>query len=182
MDRLLGPNGSMARSTDWVALIGAIGVMVIAGSIVADVLMRWIFNSPILAVDDLNPFNIGIVIASFFPLCLVGKHLVTIRFLGRALGTCSHLWLEVIGSSLTLFIMTLYAWQFVRFSIGVTNNGLASGVLEVPQAPWWWIVSIIVVISVVVQVGVLIRDFHFAFTGEMPADTGEDDTSFEASV
>lgn len=182
MDSFFGPQGRLSHSSDWVALIGAIGVMVIAGSIVADVLMRWLFNTPLLIVDDLNPFNIGIVIASFFPLCLVGKHLVTIRFLGRALGNRSHLWLEVLGGLFTLFIMTLYAWQFLRFSIDVSKTGLASGVLEVPQAPWWWSISILVVISVIVQVGVVILDFYRAVTGQMPEQEAIDDTSFEASV
>ncbi|MDA1327112.1 MAG: TRAP transporter small permease subunit, partial [Proteobacteria bacterium] len=117
------------------------------------------------AVDDLNRYNIAIVITSFFPLCLVGKHLVTIRFLGKALGNRSHLWLEVVGAVITLFIMVLYGWQFTRFAIEVWDSGLASGVLEVPQWPWWWVVAVVVVISALVQLGVLIHAVQLALIG-----------------
>jgi TRAP-type C4-dicarboxylate transport system permease small subunit len=150
---------------DWVAMIGAIAIVVIAASIVGDVVSRWLFNAPILAVDDLNRYNIAIVVTSFFPLCLVGKHLVTIRFLGKILGTRSHLWLEVIGASVTLFIMLLYGWQFTRFAIEVTESGLGSGVLEVPEWPWWWVVAIVVIVSAAVQLGVLIHAVYQAVTG-----------------
>ena len=163
----------MGRSMDWVALIGAVAVIVIAASITGDVVMRWIFNAPVLAVDDLNRYNIAIVITSFFPLCLVGKHLVTIRFLGRALGVCSHLWLEVVGATITLFAMVLYSWQFILFAIRVTENGLASGVLEVPQWPWWWVVAVVVFIAAVVQFGVLVHAVYQAVAGEAVEIEGE---------
>ena len=163
----------MGRSMDWVALIGAVAVIVIAASITGDVVMRWIFNAPILAVDDLNRYNIAIVITSFFPLCLVGKHLVTIRFLGRALGVRSHLWLEVVGATITLFAMVLYSWQFILFAIRVTENGLASGVLEVPQWPWWWVVAVVVFIAAVVQFGVLVHAVYQAVAGEAVEIEGE---------
>ncbi len=163
----------MGRSMDWVALIGAVAVIVIAASITGDVVMRWIFNAPVLAVDDLNRYNIAIVITSFFPLCLVGKHLVTIRFLGRALGVRSHLWLEVVGATITLFAMVLYSWQFILFAIRVTENGLASGVLEVPQWPWWWVVAVVVFIAAVVQFGVLVHAVYQAVAGEAVEIEGE---------
>ena len=163
----------MGRSMDWVALIGAVAVIVIAASITGDVVMRWIFNAPVLAVDDLNRYNIAIVITSFFPLCLVGKHLVTIRFLGRALGVRSHLWLEVVGATITLFAMVLYSWQFILFAIRVTGNGLASGVLEVPQWPWWWVVAVVVFIAAVVQFGVLVHAVYQAVAGEAVEIEGE---------
>lgn len=163
----------MGRSMDWVALIGAVAVIVIAASITGDVVMRWLFNAPVLAVDDLNRYNIAIVITSFFPLCLVGKHLVTIRFLGRALGVRSHLWLEVVGATITLFAMVLYSWQFILFAIQVTENGLASGVLEVPQWPWWWVVAMVVFIAAVVQFGVLVHAVYQAVAGEAVEIEGE---------
>lgn len=176
MDSFLGPRGRMGRGMDWVAMIGALAIIVIAASIVGDVISRWLFNAPILAVDDLNRYNIAIVITSFFPLCLVGKHLVTIRFLGKFLGTQSHNWLEVIGAAVTLFIMVLYAWQFTRFAGEVFNSGLASGVLEVPEWPWWIVVSAVVIISALVQLGVLIHSIFLALSG---ADAEEIEDSHE---
>ena len=76
--RLVGP------AANWVALIGAFAIMLMAGAIVGDVLMRWLFNAPILGVDDLGKYILAVIVSSFFPLWLVGGHFVTFRFVGKA--------------------------------------------------------------------------------------------------
>ncbi|HEX9904744.1 MAG TPA: TRAP transporter small permease subunit [Propylenella sp.] len=143
---LLGPG------TNWTAFVGAVAIMMVGIAIVSDVLMRWLFNSPILGVDDLSQFNLAVIVSSFFPMCLVGGHNITIRFLGKALGVRASLWLEVWGQSLTLLIFLLLAWQFFRFTLyDVTYTGLATVVLQIPQAPWWWVTTIIIWLCVPLQ-------------------------------
>lgn len=167
MERLYGAQGSLRRWTNWIALVGAVGIMLIAATIVIDVIARWVFNSPILGVDDLSKFSVAIVISSFFPICLVGGHFVTIRFVGKALGQRANLWLEVFGGLVTLFIFCLFAWQFFRFTLfDVTLTGLATVVLEVPQAPWWWIVTTIISLCVPIQLAVLYHALYDALRGE----------------
>jgi TRAP-type C4-dicarboxylate transport system permease small subunit len=149
-----------------VSLVGAVAMMVVACAIVVDVLMRWLFNSPILGVDDLSQYNLAVIVCSFFPVCLVGGHFVTVRFLGRALGTRGALWLEVFGNLCTLFIFVLFAWQFFRFTLyDVTLTGLATVVLEVPQAPWWWVVTALIWLCVPVQIVVVGECVLRAFRG-----------------
>lgn len=144
---------ALKPGADWIALIGATAIMALAGAIFVDVLMRWLFNAPILGVDDLGKYNLAVIVASFFPVCLVGGHFVTVRFLGRALGDRRALWLEVVGSTATLFVFVLFGWQFFRFTLyDVTLTGLATPVLEIPQAPWWWVVTTIVFVCVAVQI------------------------------
>jgi len=169
--RLVGP------AANWVALIGAFAIMLMAGAIVGDVLMRWLFNAPILGVDDLGKYNLAVIVSSFFPLCLVGGHFVTIRFVGKALGTMRALWLEAFGSLMTLLVFLLLAWQFVRFTVwDVTLTGLATPVLEIPQAPWWWVVTAIIVLCVPVQVYVLFESWVRAIRGA-PRAGGEEETA-----
>jgi len=162
--RLLGP------LTNRIALVGAIGIMLIAAAMTVDVLMRWLFNSPIIGVDDLNTLMLAVVVSSFFPVGLVGGHFVTIRFLGKALGARAGCWLEVAGGTGTLFVFVLLAWQFFRFTLyDVTLTGLATTVLELPQAPWWWVVTAVIVICVPLQAAVLIDAVVRAVKGRQPA-------------
>jgi len=159
------------RQSNEVAFVGAVGIMFIAGAEVLDVFMRTVFNSPILGVDDLSKYNLAVIVASFFPLCLVGNHLVTIRFLGHGLGMRVNLWLEVLGGLGTLVIMVLLAWQIFRFTLyDVTYTGLSSVVLELPQAPWWWLVTVFVIVSVGVQALVVLDRVQCAIAGR-PRDT-----------
>ncbi len=181
MDHLFDARRTLGPSANWIALIGALAILAMAGAVMVDVLMRWIFNSPILGVDDFASFNLAVIVASFFPICLLGGHFVTIRFVGKALGERRALWLEVFGGSATLLVFALLAWQFFRFTLyDVTLTGLATHVLEIPQAPWWWVVTTIVVICVPIQLVVLYESILRAVHGvPRPVD---DETRTDAGV
>ena len=153
------------RWTGSVAFIGGVGIFVIAAAIVVDILMRWLFNAPILGVDDLSIYILAVVISSFFPAGLAGDKFVTIRFLGKALGPRSALWLEVFGALCTLAVFMLFVWKIFFFTVDVTRSGLATIVLQLPQAPWWWIVTAIIAFCVPVQVIVLIKKCREALRG-----------------
>ena len=150
--------GTLGPAASWIALIGATAILGLAAAIVVDVLMRWLFNAPILGVDDLGKYNLAVIVSSFFPICLIGGHFVTIRFLGRALGPLRALWLEAFGGLVTLFVFVLLSWQFFRFTLhDITLTGLATAVLELPQAPWWWMVTAIVFACTAIQVVVVLE-------------------------
>ncbi len=56
----------------------------------------------------------------------------------------------------------------------MTLTGLATDVLEVPQAPWWWVVTIIVIICVPIQLIVLIESLIRAVRKEpRPAEASD---------
>ena len=151
-------SGTFGPAANWIALVGATAILGLAAAIVIDVLMRWLFNAPILGVDDLGKYNLAVIVSSFFPICLIGGHFVTIRFLGRAIGPVRALWLEAFGGLVTLFIFVLFSWQFFRFTLhDVTLTGLATAVLELPQAPWWWMVTAIILACTTIQAMVLLE-------------------------
>ena len=77
---------ALGPAASWIAVVGALAILGLAAAIMVDVLLRWLFDTPILGVDDLGKFNLAVIVSSFFPVCLIGGHFVTIRFLGRAAG------------------------------------------------------------------------------------------------
>lgn len=170
MKWLAQARGLMGPGTTWVAFVGAVGILVIAAAIALDVLMRWLFNAPILGVDDLSKFILAVVISSFFPVGLAKGHFVTIRFLGKALGPRSTLWLEVLGAVGTLAVFVFFTWRLFLYAAETTRTGLATVVLEFPVAPWWWFVTIVMVVCVVVQLVVLADRIIAAVSGRPPAD------------
>jgi TRAP-type C4-dicarboxylate transport system permease small subunit len=156
---------ALDRGTSSIAFIGGIGIFVIATAIVVDVLMRWLFNAPILGVDDLSIYVLAVVVSSFLPAGLVQERFVTIRFLGKALGPGSTLWLEVFGGLCTLAFFVLLAWKILFYTVDVTRSGLASIVLQLPQAPWWWMVTVIFFICIPVQAIILVKKLLKAIRG-----------------
>ena len=63
-------------------------------------------------------------------------------------------------------VFALFSWQFFRFTLhDVTLTGLATAVLELPQAPWWWMVTGIVFVCTAIQVVVLLEAVLRAWYG-----------------
>lgn len=161
----------VGRGTNLVAMIGATGILVVSITILLDILLRVIFNSPLEGLGDITKFTFAVVIASFYPVGLVAGHNVTIRFLGKALGERAGLWLEVFGAIITFTVVILLAWKVFGFTAIVTRDGLATLTLELPQAPWWWAVSGIFILCLPVQLFVLFDRLYQAVTGRAaPAD------------
>ena len=167
--RLFNTLWILDRGTGSVAFIGGIGIFVIATAIVVDVLMRWMFNAPILGVDDLSIYILAVVVASFFPAGLAEERFVTIRFIGKAIGPRSALWLEVFGALCTIAFFILLAWKIFFYTVDITRSGLATIVLQLPQAPWWWIVTVVIALCIPVQAIILVKKLISAIRGPVSA-------------
>lgn len=171
---------ALSRGTSYIAFIGGIGIFVIAAAIVLDVLMRWLFNAPILGVDDLSIYVLAVVISCFFPSGLVEERFVTIRFLGKAMGPRSALWLEVFGAFATFAFFIVLAWKILFYTVEITKSGLATIVLQLPQAPWWWMTTVVFLICIPVQGIILVKKLINAVTGKIPDPQGKHSATPEA--
>lgn len=141
------------------ALFGMAALVAFILMTIADVLMRWLFNSPINGVADTGPLIVAIVAAAFFPLSLSGRHHVSIGFLGGYLGPRATAWLEAFASLVTWVFFILLAWQIVRYTIELRQLGQTTWVVQIPIAPWWVVVSIFLVVCVAVQLMVVAAAF-----------------------
>lgn len=169
--------GLVGRGSSLVAMIGAGGILIVSGTILLDILLRVLFNSPIEGLGDISKFTFAVVIASFYPVGLVAGHNVTIRFLGRALGKYAELWLDFFGAIITLAIVVMIAWKVFDFTAIVSRDGLATLTLEIPQAPWWWMVTAIFILCIGVQMFVLVDRLYRAITGELEDPEDSPDNS-----
>jgi TRAP-type C4-dicarboxylate transport system permease small subunit len=141
------------------ALFGMLALVAFVLMTIADVLMRWLFNSPINGVADAGPLIVAIVAAAFFPLSLTGRHHVSIGFLGSFLGARATAWLEAFASLVTWAFFILLAWQIVRYAIELRQLGQTTWVVQIPIAPWWVVVSAFLAVCVAVQLGVVMTAF-----------------------
>ena len=151
MDKLLEPGAWFDRFTRRVAFIGLVGLLIVAVVTMIDVLLRWLFNSPIEGYEDITQLLFALIIASCFPAGLLQGRNITIRFLGKALGQRGHLWLEAIGAIATFFFFAVVAWQVTIFSFDEIANNRFTQTLEIATGPWWLVVSIILLMCIPVQ-------------------------------
>jgi TRAP-type C4-dicarboxylate transport system permease small subunit len=138
------------------ALFGMSFLVVLALLTNLDVLMRWLFNDPIDGVADVAPLIVAIVVASFFPFALAGRHHISISFIGNVLGPRASVWLEAAVALVTLAFFVLLAWQFIVYTIDLDARGQTTWVVQLPVAPWWTVVSFFMVLCVAVQLNVFL--------------------------
>jgi len=137
---------AVTRITRMIALIGLVGLLTLALGTVLDVMLRWIFNSPIVGLNDTYSLFTALIIASCFPLCIYRRGNITIRFLGNILGSRARHLLDVFGGLVTLIIFSMMAWQLWRYTDQLASDGETTWVLNWPVSPWWRVVSILILI------------------------------------
>ena len=144
-DRIITLTNRVSRA---IALIGLAGLLVLALATVLDVLLRWVFNSPIVGLNDTYAMFAAIVIASSFPLCIAQRGNITIRFLGKFLGSCASNLFEAFGNLVTCAIFVLMAWQLWLYANQLQADGETTWILSWPVSPWWRVITILVVVNI----------------------------------
>ncbi|MHC4229888.1 MAG: TRAP transporter small permease [Planctomycetota bacterium] len=158
------------RVTRIIALIGLVGLLALASATVLDVLLRWIFNSPIVGLNDTHSLFTALIIASCFPLCIYRRGNITIRFIGNIFGPrVSHI-LDAFGNLVTLIIFFLMTWQLWLYTDKLLGDGETTWVLNWPVSPWWRVVTILIFTCVPVTLLMFIRDSRSAFRKKGASD------------
>jgi TRAP-type C4-dicarboxylate transport system permease small subunit len=138
----------IAILTRGIALIGLVLLLILASATVLDVLLRWLFNKPIVQLSDTYALFMALIIAACFPLCIYYRGNVTIRFMGNAMGPRVKNIFDAFGNLITMIVFALMAWQFWLYTDQITLDGETTWVLSWPAAPWWRAVTILIIICV----------------------------------
>ena len=153
-------------------MLGVIGFVGVALVTIADVLMRWLFNSPVDGLEEVNRLVVAVATALFFPLAIAERHHIAITFLGGALGRLSSAWLRAMASVATTLFFVLVGWQFINFVLQMQDAGETTWILGWPVTPWWIAVTVILLTCVPAQLVVLVADFTHALAGGAPDSDG----------
>ena len=173
-ERWVLPGGWADRATRWIAFIGLIGLLIITGFIVVDIVMRALFNAPIDGLEDIAKFTFGVGVAACFPAGLIQGHNVSIRFLGKAVGRKRTTWLEAFGAVCTMVFFFLIAWRYVVFTLDEFANHRYTPTLHIATAPFWTLIAVIVCLTVPVQIVVLVLWFKRVIRGEAAPEIGDE--------
>ncbi|MBT3917476.1 MAG: TRAP transporter small permease [Rhodospirillaceae bacterium] len=138
-----------------IAVVGLIGLIAVTLLIIIDVLLRWLFSSPIDGLNEVLNLFYAVIMASFFPTGLVDKTHITITFLGSWLGPKASYILDSFGSFMTFLFFCVVGWQFIVLSTEFFETTETTWVLAWPVAPWWTVATVLLLICIPVQLIVL---------------------------
>src|SRR5258706_2413104 len=139
------------------SVVGLIALMELATMTLADGLLRWLASRPMEGVRDLGGLAIAVAIACCIPVGLMERGNIAIR-LGALLHPRVGKLLDATAALIVCFVLALAAWQFWLYAAKMARAHETTFVLQIPIAPFWFGVDVILWCAVVVQLIVALRD------------------------
>jgi TRAP-type C4-dicarboxylate transport system permease small subunit len=124
---------------------------------IADGMLRFFFAHPIDAVNDLGGVIAAVAVASCIPLVMLERGNITIRFIATFIGPRAARVADLAAGLLVEAILIGMTWQFVRFATQAGTDGIATWMLHVPTAPFWWVVAGLIATGAAMQAIVIVR-------------------------
>ncbi|MGE3244835.1 MAG: TRAP transporter small permease [Beijerinckiaceae bacterium] len=142
----------------WLAVLGLIGLVVLAMLTIADVMMRWLFSDPLDGISDLYRLLVALIVASFFPSAFAERGHISINFLSAILPRGGRKAVAVLASVVTLAFTCVMGWQFILYCMEVYEAGETTWLLGLNVTPWWMGVTALLLLCIPVQLIVLFID------------------------
>jgi len=150
------------NATRALSVVGLIALMGLASMTLADGLLRWLANRPIEGVRDLGGLAIAVAIACCIPVGLVERGNIAIRLGGMVHPVLGKL-LDAIAALAVAALLALAAWQFWIYAAKLARGHETTFVLQIPTAPFWFGVDVILWLAVLVQLIVAAREWAKVF-------------------
>ncbi|HHU82235.1 MAG TPA: TRAP transporter small permease [Firmicutes bacterium] len=129
MDRFLKVVAGISRIMDRIAGFCLAGVMIM---VVVNIILRRLFNSPLLGVYEYVGFLTAVVIGFSLAYCAVKEGHITVDLFFARLPRKARAVLEI-GNGFVIFIfLSLVAWYLLKYATGIQTNGQVSQTCEIP--------------------------------------------------
>ncbi|HEX9463478.1 MAG TPA: TRAP transporter small permease subunit [Alphaproteobacteria bacterium] len=145
-------------ATRVLSVVGLVALMGLATMTLADGLMRWIANQPIEGVRDLGGLAIAVAIACCIPVVMIERGNITIRLAGSLSAGFGRV-LDALAAVLVDVVLGVMAWQIWLYAAKMARAHETTFVLQIPVAPFWFGVDMILWSAVAVQAIVTLREF-----------------------
>jgi C4-dicarboxylate transporter, DctM subunit len=139
-------------STQRVAFVGVVAMLFIAFTTITDVLLRWLANSPIDGLPEIEGMALAVAVSGCFPAGAAQRVNLTIDLIGSHVSARVLAWLKVFGALLLLTFYTLVAWRVAEYAFKLGARGAETTFVHLPIAPFIGVVAGFLAISALVQV------------------------------
>jgi len=134
------------------AVVGLTALMILAVLTLADGLMRSLFNYPLDGVRDAGSLVIAIGISCCFPIALMERSNITMRFITPLFGARAGHCCDLLAALLTGLIFLGMAYKLTGYAFELVHTDDMTWILHIPTAPFWFVVAAVIWLSFVMQV------------------------------
>ncbi len=118
-------------------ILGLIALVFLVMAVVADVFMRYVFNSPILGVRDMMSLFVVVTISAMTPLLMMVEGNITVNFIDYIKGRHLQKIIRVFANGASIVILAILAWRLWVYAQYLEYNNEVTIILLAPVAPWW---------------------------------------------
>jgi C4-dicarboxylate transporter DctM subunit len=161
----------MISLTRRIAFAGVLMMLILAFATVADVLLRWLFNSPISGFNEILSMGLAVAISATFPAGAAQRVNLTVDFLSRRISRRGLARLKVFGAVALLLFYALLSWRIGVYAADLNARNAVTVYLSIPMGPVVAFVSLFLAVSAVVQLVALLVAIKYALAG-LPEPTG----------
>ena len=133
------------------AVAGLTILLVLAVCTLFDGLLRALANYPLDFVREIGDLIAAICAACTLPIVLLHKNNITLRVFEKFLPKAGAQLFDGFADILMAIVMIAMAWQFYLFSHKTAMANDVTWMMNVPKAPFWYVVDVILWIAVLVQ-------------------------------
>jgi TRAP-type C4-dicarboxylate transport system permease small subunit len=162
------------------AFIGLACLLVLSFAILGDAISRSIASAPIFGLSDLVELTAPIIVASCFPIALMNRQNITIRFLGRALPARVGQGVEFFGQLVVMIVLIGIVYELGRYTGGLMKYSQHTWLLRIPIWPSWILATGLMAVCVPIQV-VVLRETVCAIRDRVGFKAPEEELLEEAS-
>lgn len=147
-----------ARGANLVSVLAVAGMLTGAMVVVADVLLRWLADSPVVALNEVMSQVFAVAIAATLPAGAARRVDLRVDLLGFSIGPRLGHWLTLAGSVLLALLFGLLAWRIWGLGLRFQAQGRATLILLWPIAPTYFLVAAAMAVASLVQIANAARD------------------------
>lgn len=160
---------TVTATANALAVAGLFMLLVLATFTLFDGLLRALANYPLDFVREVGDLVAAICGACCLPIALLHRNNITLRIFDKILPPLGVRVIDIFAALLIEIVMIAMAWEFWLHSIKTMKAGDVTWLLNVPKAPFWFVVDAILWVAVLVQTFVLVQDL----TGRQLSQTPE---------
>jgi len=123
------------------AYLGGLAILWLMGLTVVAVVMRYVFNAPILGAQDISELSLVLVV--FFALAYcgwTGGH-IAVDLIGLVLKPGVLRWTDTLVRAISGLLFVALTWQTVRQGLDAFEFEEASNLVEIPHSPFFLVIA-----------------------------------------
>lgn len=131
----------LMRATQALAVIGALCLIFIVVVVAAGVIMRYVFGTPLLGLNEIVQLTAVALVMSALPYCTANGDHVAVDVFETMLGRWGRFIGDIVSRVLSSFVLAVLTYRAVLKALDAWEWGDATNMLQMPIWPFYAIIA-----------------------------------------